>query len=142
MTDSAMNLLGLALRGGNLAVGEEPVAEACRAHRARVVLLAQDAGPSTARRGEKFAGEGGVPLVRLPCSKADLGWSLGRASCALAAVTEAGLASAVMKKLAVEDESLTALAQELEERARRGQKRRRDSNKTARAGKKPADVEA
>ena len=136
MADSALNLLGLALRGGNLAVGEEPVAEACRARRARVVLLAADAGPSTARRGEKLAGEGGAPLVRLTRSKGELGWSLGRASCAIAAVTEAGLASAVVNKLAAQDEGLAALAQELERDARRGQTRRRGGKQDGAGGQK------
>ena len=136
MADSALNLLGLALRGGNLAVGEEPVAQACRARRARVVLLAADAGPSTARRGEKLAGEGGVPLVRLTRSKGELGWSLGRASCAIAAVTEAGLASAVVSKLAAQDEGLAALAQELERDARRGQTRRRGGKQDGAGGQK------
>lgn len=136
MADSALNLLGLALRGGNLAVGEEPVAQACRARRARVVLLAADAGPSTARRGEKLAGEGGAPLVRLTRSKGELGWSLGRASCAIAAVTEAGLASAVVSKLAAQDEGLAALAQELERDARRGQTRRRGGKQDGAGGQK------
>lgn len=136
MADSALSLLGLALRGGNLAVGEEPVAEACRARRARVVLLAADAGPSTARRGEKLAGEGGAPLVRLTRSKGELGWSLGRASCAIAAVTEAGLASAVVSKLAAQDEGLAALAQELERDARRGQTRRRGGKQDGAGGQK------
>ena len=136
MADSALNLLGLALRGGNLAVGEEPVAQACRARRARVVLLAADAGPSTARRGEKLAGEGGAPLVRMTRSKGELGWSLGRASCAIAAVTEAGLASAVVSKLAAQDEGLAALAQELERDARRGQTRRRGGKQDGAGGQK------
>ena len=136
MADSALSLLGLALRGGNLAVGEEPVAEACRTRRARVVLLAADAGPSTARRGEKLAGEGGAPLVRLTRSKGELGWSLGRASCAIAAVTEAGLASAVVSKLAAQDEGLAALAQELERDARRGQTRRRGGKQDGAGGQK------
>ena len=43
MTDSALSLLGLALRGGNLAVGEEPVKEACKARRAWLVISADDA---------------------------------------------------------------------------------------------------
>lgn len=128
MADSALNLLGLALRGGNLAVGEEPVAEACRARRARVVLLAADAGPSTARRGEKLAGEGGVPLARLACTKRELGWALGRESCALCAPTQRGLAQAVLRRLAQGGAPPEGAAREAE--------------KTGRAGSGPADVEA
>ena len=65
MTDTVLAALGLALRGGNLAVGEEPVAEACRTGKARVVLLASDAAGNTARRATRLAGEN-VPLVLLP----------------------------------------------------------------------------
>ena len=41
--DSTTSLLGLALRAGRLAVGEEPVGAACRAHKAYLLLLACDA---------------------------------------------------------------------------------------------------
>ena len=92
MTDTVLAALGLALRGGNLAVGEEPVAEACRTGKARVVLLASDAAGNTARRATRLAGEN-VPLVPLPRDKSQVGFALGRASCAVAAVTEPGLAA-------------------------------------------------
>lgn len=77
MTDTVLAALGLALRGGNLAVGEEPVAEACRTGKARVVLLASDAAGNTARRATRLAGEN-VPLVPLPRDKSQVGFALGR----------------------------------------------------------------
>ena len=43
MNGNALSLLGLALRGGRLAVGEEPVALAARSGQARLILLASDA---------------------------------------------------------------------------------------------------
>ena len=39
-----LSLLGLSLRGGRLAVGEEPVEAVARARDARVLLLAADGG--------------------------------------------------------------------------------------------------
>ena len=45
-----LSLLGLSLRGGRLAVGEEPVEAAARARDARVLLLASDAAEGTRRR--------------------------------------------------------------------------------------------
>ena len=71
-------LLGLALRGGNLAVGEEPVEAAARAKDARVLLLASDAPENTRRRVEHFAEAGQCLWLRLPFPKADLGRALGR----------------------------------------------------------------
>ena len=100
MTDSTLNTLGLALRARHLAVGEEPVAEVCRAHRARLVVLASDGADNTARKARRLAGESGAPAVTLPCTKAELGFALGRASCAVAAVTDAGFAASLLRRLA------------------------------------------
>ena len=43
MSNAALNLLGIALRGGNLTVGEEPVEAVARARDARLLILAADA---------------------------------------------------------------------------------------------------
>lgn len=120
MTDNGtLNLLGLARRGGNLAMGEEPVAEACRLGKAGAVLLAADAGDTTARRAAKAAESGGIPLIALPWSKAEIGFHLGRSVCAVLAVTDRGLTAAVIRRLAAQDESLCALAEKLEQKTAR-----------------------
>ena len=123
MTDSALSLLGLALRGNNLAIGEEPVAEACKAGRARLVLTAADAAQNSVDRAGRMAELGGVPWVRLPWDKETLGRALGRRLCAVAALTDRGLAAALAEKLAGRDENLRPIASLLEEtkkpRARR-----------------------
>lgn len=72
MTDTVLAALGLALRGGNLAVGEEPVAEACRTGKARVVLLASDAAGNTARRLRAWRGRMS-PWCRCPVTRARWG---------------------------------------------------------------------
>ena len=123
MTDAVLAVLGLARRGGNLAMGEEPVAEACRTGRARVVLLAADAADNTARRAQRLAGEK-VPLVQLPQDKSQVGFALGRASCAMLAVTDPGMAALALTKLAGEDEERYAqTAGLLEQRAQQARKR-------------------
>lgn len=106
MTDSALSLLGLALRGSNLAVGEEPVAEACKARRARLVMSAGDAAQNSVDRAVRLAGAAGVPWVRLPWGKEALGNALGRKLCAVAALTDRGLAGALAEKLVQADEGL------------------------------------
>ena len=141
VTDNVLGLLGLARRSGNLAIGEEPVAELCRAGRAKAVFLARDAGASTARRAQRLAELEKVSLVNLPYTKQELGWSLGRESCALLAPVDLGLTAAVVRGLSGTDESLLDLARRLEEKAgRRGHGKR--TVKSGRAAKKPADVEA
>ena len=100
MTDSTLNLLGLALRGGNLAVGEEPVREACKTRRAALALTAADAADNSADRVRRWAEDGGAAWVRLPWDKETLGNALGRKLCAVAALTDRGLAAAFAEKLA------------------------------------------
>ena len=99
MTDSALSLLGLALRGNNLAVGEEPVREACGTRRACLVMSAADAAQNSVDRAGRWAEEGGVPWIRLPWDKETLGNALGRKLCAVAALTDRGLTAALAEKL-------------------------------------------
>ena len=95
-----LSLLGLALRGGRLAVGEEPVALAAKAGQARLLLVASDAAGNTRRRAEHLAEEGHCLWLALPFAKAELGGALGRGSAAIAALTDLGLAAAVAERLA------------------------------------------
>ena len=67
-----LSLLGLSLRGGRLAVGEEPVEAAARARDARVLLLAADAAEGTRRRCEHSAQAGLYPDVAAPVLQAGL----------------------------------------------------------------------
>ena len=122
--NNALNLLGLARRGGNIALGEESVAEACQKKKAVVVFLASDAGETTANRGKRMAESANVPWTVIPCTKGELGFAVGRATCALAALTNRGLARGVLQKLGAEDEKFLAMAQQLADRKeRRNQKR-------------------
>lgn len=137
MTDrNTLNLLGLARRGGNLALGEEPVGDICQQHRARVVFLARDAGDTICRRAARMAESGNAPLVTLPWSKEEVGSALGRSTCALLALTDQGLASTVLSRLAQEDESLQELAEAMSEKTAR-QRVRREQKKKLRAANKP-----
>ena len=110
VTSNALSLLGLALRGGNLAVGEEPVGEACKTGRARLVLTAADASLNSVDRARRWAENGGVPWLPVPWGKEALGGALGRGSCAMAALTDRGLAAALIRKLAEADPAYQPLA--------------------------------
>ena len=98
--DNILSLLGLALRGGRLVMGEEPVEGVARARDARVLLLASDAADNTRRRIEHFADEGQCMWLWVPFTKEELGRALGRTSVAVAAITDIGLAAAVARRLA------------------------------------------
>ncbi len=95
--DSFVTHLGLCVRAGKLAVGEEPVREALSLGRARLVFIAADASERTRRKLEPKLG--GVSLETVPARKEELGRALGRASCAICAVTDKGFAQSLTQRL-------------------------------------------
>ena len=103
MMEQILSTLGLALRAGSVAVGEEPVGSAARAKHARLILVASDAAPGSVRRAFAFAQTGACLCLVIPAEKAALGRALGRTSCAMCAVTDIGFAGALGKKLAALD---------------------------------------
>ena len=135
-----LSLLGLCLRGGRLAVGEEPVEAVARARDARVLLLASDAADGTRRRCEHFAAHGDCLWLRLPFTKEELGRALGRTSVALAAVTDVGLAAALLHRLAELDPAqYQDAAARMDVKARRAAERRAEQaahEKNLRQGKR------
>ena len=139
MSNAALNLLGIALRGGNLTVGEEPVEAVARARDARLLILAADAADNTRRRVAHFADAGQCIWVRVPFTKAELGQTLGRSAVAVCAVTDIGLAAAVAHKLAEMDPvRFDETASRLDLKAQRAAERRqemRNHEKNVRTGK-------
>ena len=138
--DNTLHLLGIAKKAGRLEVGEEPVGAAARARQARVILLASDAAANTARRAGHFGEAGSVLWLTVPYTKAELGGAVGRASCAMLALTDAGLAASLMKKLAAADPerygpACEQLGKKAEKVLRRQQEQRRHE-KNLRLGKR------
>lgn len=103
MNNRILSLLGLALRGGRLAVGEEPAALAAKSGQSRLLVAASDAAANTLRRAEHLAEEGHCLWLVLPFTKEELGGALGRSTAAIAALTDTGLAAAVTERLAEQD---------------------------------------
>lgn len=126
--DNVLSLTGLALRAGRLEAGEDPAGDACRERRCRLLLTAGDAAENTLRKAEHFAQLGQCLTAALPYSKEELGAALGRGTCALAAVTDLGLARAIVEKLAEADperygETLEKLRRKAERAAQRKEKK-------------------
>lgn len=127
MSSDLLSTIGLALRAGRLEVGEEPVGAACRARQAKLLLLAADAADNTRRRALHFAEAGAVPWTALPCSKDELGRAVGRTSCAMAALTDIGMAAALAKRLAAMDEARYAsLVPALDAKAQKAAQRQKE----------------
>ena len=142
-----LSLIGLCLRGRNLEVGEEPVEAVARARDARVLLLASDAADNTARRVQHFAEAGQCVWLRIPFTKQELGQATGRGSAAVVAITDIGLAVAVVRRLAEMDpEKYDEDLAKLELKAKRAAERKSEAaqhEKNLRRGiKRPKKQEA
>ncbi len=134
----ALGYLGLARRGGNIAIGEEPVGAVCRAGHARLLILAKDAADNTVRRAASFAASGKPPVLKVPFTKEELGDALGCNACAMAALIDVALALAFVKALP-EQEKHAALLETLSKQVERVVKRRKEEKahrKNIRTGKK------
>lgn len=121
--DKSLGLLSISRKGGNIVLGEEQVGSLARAGRARLVILASDAGPHTVRRARSFVSGTQQPVLSLRYSKDELGDALGTTACAIAAISDVRLAQAFVKTLG-EPEKYAELLQSLDVRVRRVEKRR------------------
>jgi len=134
--DKTLSLLGLALRAGQLYIGEEPVRTACHVKSCRLLILAQDAASSSVQKASRFAADGQCLCIAVPYTKAQLGQALGRDLCAMAAVSNTGLALAFTQKLAHSDpERYGPAAERLRVKAARAERRKEQgkcSRKTTR----------
>ena len=109
MNEKALGLLGIAQKGGNVEVGEEPVGAVARAGKARLVVLASDAAGHTVRRAQSFASLHDTPLVQLPQDKDALGAVFGRNSVAMLALTDVFLAQRFLETLEQQEQYASQL---------------------------------
>jgi ribosomal protein L7Ae-like RNA K-turn-binding protein len=100
-------------------------------HKARLLLLASDAGESTAQRLRRM-GNDKLPVVTLPEDKTALGGALGFAGVAAVALCDLGFAAAVAEKLAAADAQYEGAFQVLSQRRDKAQRRKADTAKNGR----------
>ena len=103
MRENTLRLLGLMRRANALSTGEESTGSSARAGKAALLLLARDASENARKRAQGFAAARQLPLVTLPCTKAEFAAAVGVSGGAMAAVTDAGFAGALLRALAGED---------------------------------------
>lgn len=118
MTDRALGYLGLMRRAGKLEVGETATGEAVKAGKARIVCVACDASDNAVRRAQGYLNGRRALYVPLPYTKDELSHALGKSGCSMAACTDFGLASALLKALAeTAPEKYGALSEEMTRRS-------------------------
>ena len=136
--NKALQCLSIARKGGMAELGEEPVGAVAREGKAHVILVAGDASDHTWRRAKSFAAGTDQQCVRLKATKEEMGFAVGRTSLAIAAVTDARLALALVTALDEPEtnkqtlEVLTAKA----EKARKRQAEAKAHARNVRKGKK------
>lgn len=138
MEAKALNYLSLARKAGLAELGEEPVGDAARAGKAYLIAVAQDASDHTWRRAKAYAAGTRQQCVRLPCTKDEMGLAVGRTSLAIAAITDAPMALALLKALEQPEKYKEAIAA-LEEKTARLKQRQQEARahkRNIRKGKK------
>ncbi len=135
----ALLLLGLARKARKLEIGEEPCGIACRSGKAKLLLIAHDAGDHTFRRARSYCRVGKPPYLCVPFTKDELGDALGCNACALCAILDAPFAKAFLEDLPELAQQHEEILQELTRQTARVQKRRQEEKahrKNVRFGKK------
>ena len=136
--EKGLNYLALARKAGLAELGEEPVGGAARAGKAYAILVAADASDHTWRRAKSFAAGTEQQCVRLPWSKDELGQATGRDSLAIAAITDAAMALALVSSLP-QNESYKPALEVLTQKAAKAKKRQAEAKahqRNLRRGKK------
>ena len=134
--DKPLFYLSLARKGGMAELGEEPVGAAARAGKAHLILVAKDASDHTWRRALSYAAGTEQQCVRLPYSKDDLGFCIGRTSLAIAAVTDAPLALALLSSLPGAPAQAMEVLKAKADRLKKRKAEARAHEKNVRKGKK------
>lgn len=139
--DKALFYLSLARKAGLAELGEEPVGAAARAGSAKLVLVAEDASEHTWRRAKSFVSGTDQQCIRIPYTKDEMGFAIGRTALAVAALTDVGIAVSLVEALEQPQRyeqvlpELKKMAERSRQRAKeakvRGRKRRPAAGKPA-----------
>ena len=136
--DKALNYLSLARKGGMAELGEEPVGAITRAGKGYLVVVASDASDHTWRRAKSFVAGTDQQCIRVPYTKDEVGFVIGRTSLAIAAITDVQMALALVKSLS-QPEKYKASLEVLTEKAAKAKKRQAEAKahkRNVRMGKK------
>lgn len=136
--DKALSYLSLARKAGLAELGEEPVGDITRTGKAYVVLVASDASDHTWRRAKSYVDFTDQQCIRLPYTKEEMGFAVGRTSLAIAAISDPAMALALVQSLP-EPGKYQAAAAVLAEKAQKQKKRQSEAKahqRNVRKGKK------
>ena len=136
--DKALNYLALARKAGLAELGEEPVGDITRAGKGYLVMVASDASDHTWRRAKSYVAGTEQQCIRMKYTKEELGFAIGRSSLAIAAITDAPMALALVNSLG-EPEKYKAVVEVLSAKTVKLKKRQQEAKahqRNVRMGKK------
>ena len=136
--DKALNYLALAKRGRLIELGEEPVGAITRTGKGYLVVVAKDASDHTWRRAKSFVAGTEQLCLKVPFTKEELGFVVGRTSLAIAAFTDVSMALAFVKSLP-DQEKVKKEAEILEAKSTKMRQRKKEADahkRNVRFGKK------
>ena len=93
--DRLLNFLGICKRAGALLSGAETVEKAVKENKALLVLYASDVSENSLKRVLAAAQDQHIPARRLPRTKEELSFALGK-HCGIVATTDAGFAKKIL----------------------------------------------
>lgn len=96
MKSKFLSYLGLSMRAGKLAMGDEGVLKSIRSGEAKLVIVAEDASENTKKKYKDKCHSYRVPLMEC-CNRTELGRSIGKEERVIIAVTDSGLAKLIRK---------------------------------------------
>ena len=102
MTEDTIRFLGLIRRAGKLEIGDMSVEAVVKNRRARLVLLAEDAGGGITRKIQNTTKEYEIPNITIPLGKQELSRAIGRDNVAVAAVMDLGFSTSLLEKISSE----------------------------------------
>ena len=136
--NKALNYIALARKGSLIELGEEPVGAVTRTGKGYLVAVASDASDHTWRRAKSFVAGTEQQAIRIPFTKEEFGFVVGRTSLAIAAFTDVAMALAFIKALpepAKYAKEMEVLEQKLQ-KLRQRQKEAKAHQRNVRFGKK------
>lgn len=98
MNRKVLSLLGIAQRGRNLVSGEFSTEKAIKEGKACLVLIADDASDNTKKHFRDMCAFREVPVKELE-NKEEIGHAIGKEMRASVAITDLGIANAIIKEL-------------------------------------------
>ena len=125
--DKALNYLALAKRGRLVELGEEPVGAITRTGKGYLVVVASDASDHTWRRAKSFVAGTEQQCLKVPFTKEELGFVVGRTSLAIAAFTDVSMALAFVKGLP-DQEKVKKEAEILEAKSKKMRQRKKEAD--------------